>query len=62
MNWPRHFLRLVWGSLCFGFGLLWAQYPERPPWTLGILLVLTYVTIEALTEPRKSEIEVRKSK
>ena len=49
----NHALRLVWGFLAFGFGYLWAQFPERPPWTLGVLLVLAYVTIEALTEPRK---------
>lgn len=53
MEWARHFLRYLWGTLCFGFGFLWAQYPARPPWTLSVLLILAYVTIEALTEPRK---------
>ena len=55
MNWGRHFLRILWGGLCFGFGFLWARYPERPPWTLGVLLFISYVTIQALTEPRKNQ-------
>ncbi len=50
----RHVLRLIWAGLAFGFGYLWAHFPERPPWTLGVLLILAYVTIEALMEPRKN--------
>ena len=54
MNWPRHALRFLWGGLCFGFGFLWAMHQERPPWTLTVLLVIAYITIEALTS-RKEE-------
>lgn len=53
-NGVRHGLRLLWGVLNFGFGYLWALFPNRPPWTLGVLLLLAYVTIEQLTEPRKN--------
>ena len=56
MNWPRYILRLIWGLLCFGFGFLWATHQHNPPWTLGVLLLVVYVTIEGLTEPRKNEI------
>lgn len=55
MNWARHLLRVAWGGLSFGFGFLWALHQARPPWTLGVLLILAYVTIEALTGPRKGE-------